>query len=112
MNIRQIKETCIYFKDLEKAKSFYHDLLGFEIISYVKEKHIFFRVGASVLLCFNPDDSCAKKSPPGHYGTGKYHFAFEVSPGQYLIHLHEIRSKGIVITDRVTWGNGQESFYF
>ncbi len=112
MNILQIKETCIYFRDIEKAKSFYHGILGFPIIGYLKEKHIFFRAGNSVLLCFNPDDSRLKKSPPAHFSEGKYHFAFEVLPNEYEAHKREIESKGVKIIDRLVWQNGQESFYF
>jgi catechol-2,3-dioxygenase len=112
MNIRQIKETCIYYRDLEKAKDFYHQLLELPIISYVKGKHIFFRAGSSVLLCFNPDDSRLKKSPPAHYAEGKYHFAFEVTREEYEKHKLEILSKGIVINDKIIWETGQESFYF
>lgn len=112
MNFRQIKETCIYFKDLETAKAFYHDVLELPIISYVKEKHIFFRAGNSVLLCFNPDDSRLKKSPPPHYANGKYHFAFEVTREEYEKHKQEIQLKGIAIIDKVIWETGQESFYF
>jgi len=112
MNIRQIKETCLYVRDLEKAKAFYHDLLELPVISYVKEKHIFFRAGNSVLLCFNPDDSRLKKSPPAHFADGKYHFAFEVIPVEYEKHKQEILSKGITIIDKVIWETGQESFYF
>lgn len=112
MNIQQIKETCIYYRDLEQAKAFYHDKLNFDVISYVKGKHIFFRVGTSVLLCFNPDDSRLKKSPPAHYAEGKYHFAFEVDPSEYESHRHEIERKGIKIIDRLIWQNGHESFYF
>ena len=112
MNIRQIKETCIYYRDLEKAKNFYHTLLELPIISYVKGKHIFFRAGTSVLLCFNPDESRLKKSPPAHYAEGKYHFAFEVTREEYEKHKREILSKGISIVDHVIWETGQESFYF
>jgi catechol 2,3-dioxygenase-like lactoylglutathione lyase family enzyme len=112
MNITQIKETCIYFRDLNLAKAFYHETLGLPIISFVPEKHIFFQAGASVLLCFNPDDSRTKKSPPPHYFDGKYHFAFEVRPEEYQSHKNEITSKGIRITDLLIWQTGQESFYF
>lgn len=113
MNIRQIKETCLYVKDLEKAKAFYHDVLELPIISYVKKKHIFFKAGSSVLLCFNPDDSRLKKSPPAHYAKGKYHFAFEVTREEYEKHKQEISLKGITIIDKVIWETtGQESFYF
>ncbi|MEK6782779.1 MAG: VOC family protein [Bacteroidota bacterium] len=112
MKISNIKETCIYYRDLEKAKAFYHTLLELPIISYVKEKHIFFRAGSSVLLCFNPEDSRLKKSPPAHYSEGKYHFAFEVTHEEYEKHKQEILSKGIAIIDKVIWETGQESFYF
>jgi catechol-2,3-dioxygenase len=112
MNIRQIKETCIYARDLEAARSFYHHRLGLEIISYLETKHIFFRAGTSVLLCFNPDDSMEKKSPPPHHASGRYHFAFEVAADEYEQHKTEIMAKGIPIVDTVVWTSGQESFYF
>jgi catechol-2,3-dioxygenase len=112
MNIQQIKETCIYFRDLEKAKAFYHAALELPIISHVKDKHIFFRAGNSVLLVFNPEDSRLKKSPPAHFAEGKCHFAFEVTREEYEKHKQEIASKGIIIVDKVIWETGQESFYF
>jgi len=112
MNLRQIKETCIYYRDLELAKQFYHERLGLPIITYEKGKHLFLRAGTSVLLCFNPDDSMQKKTPPAHYTEGKCHFAFEVSREEYQKHKEELVAKGIIITQQITWKNGQESFYF
>lgn len=112
MNFIGIKETCIYWSDLDKAKQFYHDLLGLPVISQVKNKHIFFRVGHSVLLCFNPEDSGKKKSPPPHFSNGKYHFAIEVDALEYENHKQELINKNIKIVDEVTWRNGQKSFYF
>lgn len=112
MNFSQIKETCIYTQDLDKAREFYHDKLGLPVISQVQGKHIFFKAGTSVLLCFNPEDSKHKKSPPGHFAAGKYHFAFEVIPEEYENHKRLIASLGIAIIDQVVWETGQESFYF
>ncbi len=112
LKITQIKEVCLYFRDLEKASSFYNGLLGLPIISHLKGKHIFFHAGSSVLLCFNPDDSKMKKSPPQHFAEGPYHFAFEVKPADYESQKEEIKSKGISIIDTLQWQNGQESFYF
>jgi len=112
MKFRQIKETCIYSSDLERAKTFYHGTLGLEIISHLEGKHIFFRAGTSVLLCFNPEDSSKKISPPPHYATGRYHFAFEVEPDEYEQCKTDVISKGIPIVDTVVWNNGKESFYF
>lgn len=112
MKFKQIKETCLYVKDLPQARDFYHGLLGLPVISYVENKHIFFRAGDSVLLCFNPEDSRNKKSPPAHYGEGKYHFAFEVALTDYENQKTELISKGIKITDEVVWKNGLKSSYF
>jgi catechol-2,3-dioxygenase len=112
MRFTQIKETCLYFQDLEKAKEFYHGLLGLPVISHVEDKHIFFRAGSSVLLCFNPDDSKQKKSPPPHFAEGNYHFALEVELTDYQKCKEEIIQKKIPIIDIVIWKNGQESFYF
>lgn len=61
MKFLKIKETCLYIRDLERAKKFYHETLELPLISYVEGKHIFFRAGDSVLLCFNPDDSKNKE---------------------------------------------------
>jgi len=112
MNIKQIKETCIYFRDLALAKGFYHNQLGLPIISESEGKHIFFRAGSCVLLCFNPDDSKLKEHPPAHYSDGKYHFALEVSADEYQQHKIEIQNMGIPIIDSLVWKNGKESFYF
>lgn len=112
MKFKQIKETCIYVKDLKQARTFYHDLLGLRIIGYVENKHIFFRAGTSVLLCFNPEDSRNKKSPPPHFAVGKYHFAFEVSLEDYEEEKNRLIQKGIAITDEVVWRNGLKSSYF
>lgn len=112
MKFLKIKETCLYIHNLELAKRFYHETLQLPLISYVEGKHIFFRAGNSVLLCFNPEDSKLKQSPPAHYGGGKQHFAFEVARKDYESSKSWIISKGIQITDTVTWKSGAESFYF
>jgi catechol 2,3-dioxygenase-like lactoylglutathione lyase family enzyme len=112
MNFLKIKETCLYLSDLEKAREFYHGKIGLEIIAYLPGKHIFFRAGTSVLLCFNPEDSKSKISPPPHYGGGKQHFAFEIAVADYENSKKEILSKGIAIIDEVTWKDGVKSFYF
>ena len=108
----KIKETCLYIRDLNSAKEFYNGLLGFELIHYLPEKHVFFRVGSSVLLCFNPDDSKLKTSPPPHFAEGNQHFAFEVTADDYEKCKEKIKGFGIEIIDTLVWKSGQESFYF
>jgi catechol 2,3-dioxygenase-like lactoylglutathione lyase family enzyme len=110
--ITGIKETCLYIHDLEAARRFYHDKLHLPLIHYDPGKHIFFRAGRSVLLCFNPDDSRYKKSPPPHYAEGNQHLAFEVEPEDYELIKTRFKNAGIKILDKLVWGSGQESFYF
>jgi catechol 2,3-dioxygenase-like lactoylglutathione lyase family enzyme len=112
MNILQIKETCLYCRDLERAKKFYEELLGLPLIHYQPGKHLFLRAGNSVLLIFNPDDSKTKKTPPAHFAEGHQHFAFEVTKESYEEHKREIQAGGIAIIDTLSWKNGSESFYF
>jgi catechol 2,3-dioxygenase-like lactoylglutathione lyase family enzyme len=107
-----IKETCIYVRDLEVARTFYVDRLGLTLINYVHGKHLFLRAGHSVLLIFNPEDSKTKKSPPAHFGGGHQHFAFEVKDVDYDSAKKMITSKSIEIIDEITWPSGRQSFIF
>lgn len=112
MEFLKIKETCLYIRDLGKAKDFYHGLLGLQIIDFADGKHLFLRAGQSVLLLFNPEDSKHKVSPPPHFGGGKQHFAFEIESAVYERSKVEIEQKGITIIDEITWRSGKKSFYF
>ncbi len=112
MQINQIKETCLYIKDLEGAKSFYHGLLGLPIITHVPDKLIFFKSGTSVLLCFNPEHSKDQEVPPAHFAVGMQHIAFEVEAASYEAAKVELGQKGIEITYEHKWPNGKLSAYF
>lgn len=112
LKIAQIKETCIYVADLERSKAFYADKLGLELISLVKERHIFFRAGSSVLLCFLAEVTQQGTDLPAHGATGSIHFAFEIEKGHYETALSFITSKGIEVIHQEVWKNGKRSFYF
>jgi catechol 2,3-dioxygenase-like lactoylglutathione lyase family enzyme len=112
MNIRQIKETCLYVSDLERTEYFYHQLLGFPQIGRVEGRHVFFRVGPSVLLCFIAEVTRADTQLPPHYGQGQLHVAFEVSPEEYEDCKERIMKKGIKIIHEQEWRKGIFSFYF
>src|SRR5690606_7189162 len=112
MNITQIKETCLYIQDLESAKEFYHGKLGFEIINEQEGAHVFFKAGTSVLLCFVPEVSKTKTSPPPHFAYGHQHIAFEVEKELYEEWKIKLQALDIKIIKEQTWGNGLKSFYF
>lgn len=112
MNITQIKETCLYISDLDKAEAFYGRVLGFPLISKVNGRHIFFRCGTSVLLCFLPEVTQAETTLPPHFAAGKQHIAFEVEQADYEKTKEQLLQENIRITHQQEWTTQLESFYF
>jgi catechol 2,3-dioxygenase-like lactoylglutathione lyase family enzyme len=112
MKYTQIKETCLYISDLDLAESFYSGIMEMAVISKSPDRHIFFRCGTSVLLCFLPEVTKKEENLPPHYAIGKQHIAFEVSKKDYLKTKSDLLEKGITITHEQEWGNKQKSIYF
>lgn len=110
--IVQIKETCLYVTDLENTRAFYQDVLGLPLLSLVPGRHVFFRAGASVLLCFLSSATQNDVGLPPHYGYGQQHLAFEVTPQLYEDTKKSFLAKGITIEHEHTWPGGFTSFYF
>jgi len=112
MEFTQIKETCLYIDDLDKAEEFYNGFLHLPVISKVENRHIFFRCGTSVLLCFNPEVTKHEENLPPHWAEGKQHIAFEVKEEHYGKTIAKFHEKGITITHVQKWKEGRKSFYF
>ncbi|MCF3639222.1 VOC family protein, partial [Rhizobium sp. TRM95111] len=55
--IEGILETALYAEDLDAAEAFYGGVLGLVRITRQKNRHVFFRCGAGVLLIFNPRET-------------------------------------------------------
>lgn len=112
MQFTQVKETCIYVSDLEASRQFYHNALGLEVISQVQDRHIFFRAGTSVLLCFIAGQTEKETVLPPHGAKGSIHFALEVEKSDYENTRQEIEKKNINILHDHQWRAGLRSFYF
>lgn len=112
MNLLRIKETCLYIKDLQKTRCFYSDQLGLPVLSIVEGRHIFFKAGESVLLCFIAEKTLNEMVLPIHGASGIIHFAFEVTNEAYEATSQHIRDAGIEILHEHSWPNGLRSFYF
>lgn len=112
MNISRIKETCIYVTDLQATRNFYADQLGLPLISFVEGRHVFFRAGTSVLLCFIAEKTRQEKELPPHGASGSVHFAFEVPRPDYNAALQKVKDAGISILHEHIWKNNLRSFYF
>ena len=112
MNIARIKETCIYVSDLKATREFYAYKLRLPLISFVEGRHVFFKAGSSVLLCFVADKTMKEKELPPHGATGVIHFAFEVPREDYDNALQNIKDAGITILHQHVWKDKLRSFYF
>lgn len=109
---RQIKETCIYSHDLDRAEKYYEQVLGLPKIGKVEGRHVFFRAGGSVLLIFNPEATAVDPKLPAHNGEGRIHLAFEVTGDQYELTKAQLIQRGVKIIREETWHAGFKSFYF
>lgn len=112
MTISRIKETCIYVTDLKATREFYSYKLQLPLISYVEGRHVFFKAGESVLLCFIADKTKQETELPPHGATGVIHFAFEVPRQEYDESLQKLRDAGITILHQQQWKDNLRSFYF
>ncbi len=112
MRITQIKENCLYISDLDQSEWFYNGLLNLPLISKVAGRHIFFRAGSSVLLCFVAEKTKADKNLPPHYAYGKQHLAFEVAKEDYQKTKEQFKKHNIPITHEQSWSDNLRSFYF
>lgn len=111
MKFNQIKETGLYVGDLHRTEAFYRDKLELEVITKVEGRHIFFRAGSSVLLCFIADVTRDDTKVP-HFGEGNMHIAFEVPKNDYQAAKSWIQSKGIAVEHEQQWSDNFFSFYF
>jgi catechol 2,3-dioxygenase-like lactoylglutathione lyase family enzyme len=112
MKLTQVKEACLYVQDLDRTLDFYHHKLGLPVISMVKGRHVFFRVGTQIFLCFNPDVTRHDTQMPPHFGTGQLHLAFEAEEGTYETWKEKLIAQGIPVEQEQTWREGRKSFYF
>ena len=112
MKISRIKETCIYVTNLQRTQEFYSHRLGLPVLSFVEGRHVFFRAGESVLLCFIAEKTLEEKELPSHGAHGSIHFAFEVEKKEYDATLSKIKTMDINVLHEETWKAGLRSFYF
>jgi len=112
MRFRQIKETCLYVQDLARTIQFYTEVLGLPIIGEVEGRHVFFRAGSSVLLCFRADVTKESKDLPPHFGQGHLHLAMECEADDYPRWKEKLGQAGIAVEHEQIWPNARKSCYF
>jgi catechol 2,3-dioxygenase-like lactoylglutathione lyase family enzyme len=115
--VRAILETVVYAEDLDASRSFYRDVIGLTLVSQEPGRHLFFRVGQSMLLVFNPMSTrqatvhVGDQVIPQHGPSGPSHFAFEVDRSALAIIKTRLAEHGFDIESEINWPGGGHSIY-
>lgn len=114
---RATLESALYADDLAAAEVFYKDVIGLPLVLRQPGRHVFFRVGSSILLVFNPaatakpQTGLAALEVPAHGSVGAGHYCFAV-PGETLEGWkHYLTDQDIPIDADIVWPNGARSIY-
>lgn len=110
-------EVALYADDLERCAAFYEQVIGLERGPEVPGRHVFFRLGAGMLLIFRP---AASEQPPGnpampvppHGARGPGHLCFAAEAEALSQWAKRLRAAGVAIEADFRWPNGARSFYF
>ncbi len=111
--IKQILETALYVNNLDEAERFYKTVFGLTTYSRGGNRHIFFRVGDSMLLLFNPQETRQPGSTaPTHGAVGEGHTAFAISHDELDFWRKRLADLNVAIEKEHEWPEGGKSIYF
>ena len=104
-------ETCLYVDDLDRAETFYSEVLGLPLYGKVAGRHLFYRLEGSMLLIFVPEASAQPGDVPPHAGKPGGHACLTISGEETDAWQARLEGHGLRVT-RYAWGNRGESLYF
>ncbi len=113
---KAILEAALYVDDLDAAEQFYGEVLGLERIQRITDRHVFYRIGGSVLLLFNPDQT---EQPPGNpdlpvppHGTrGAGHVCLVLTRDEIAAMRKHLLDWNIPVDAEFDWPSGARSLY-
>lgn len=110
----KILETALYVDDLDAAKAFYTQVLGFQFYSEEPGRHCFLAGSDAMLLLFDANVTANEVDGmvPSHGALGPGHVAFQIEPDEIEAYEKLLKTHQIEIEKRVTFGNGITSIYF
>lgn len=112
-----ILETVVYCEDLAAARQFYEQVVGLQLVSDEPDRHLFFRVGKSMLLVFNPNQTrtatvkVGGQMIPRHGSDGASHFAFQSKREQFEAIGQRLADHAVAIEAQIEWPGGGHSIY-
>ena len=111
-----VLEAAIYAEDLDAAEAFYGGTLGLERIVRVHDRHVFYRLGETVLLIFNPARTVEPPNNPAlpvppHGARGAGHVCLAASREGIAALRARLVAAGVEIETEFDWPNGARSLY-
>lgn len=112
-----VLEAAVYVDDLDEAEAFYGALLGLERIARVGNRHVFYRLGPTVLLVFNPAETEKPSTNPNlpvppHGAKGPGHVCLAATALALHAWRDRLEAAGVPIEADFHWPNGARSIYF
>ena len=111
-----ILEAALYVDDLGAAEQFYGELLGLARIQHVPDRHVFFRIGESVLLIFNAEKT--EEPPlnpdqpvPPHGARGPGHVCLVLTRPEIDVMRKHLLNRNVPVDAEFDWPNGVHSLY-
>ena len=110
-------ETGLYVDDLDRARSFYEEVLGLAALTSDSRFLAFDVGGRSVLLLFRRGSTLESLHLPGgtippHDGSGPIHTAFAISAAELAAWEKRLAEHNVAIEGRTDWPRGGKSVYF
>ena len=112
-----VLEAALYVDDLDVAADFYGRVMGLDEELRVPGRHVFFRVGSTILLLFDPKvtahgSSDPRMPVPAHGASGPGHLCFAASRDAITAWRYRLTAAGHPIEADFDWPNGARSIYF
>jgi catechol 2,3-dioxygenase-like lactoylglutathione lyase family enzyme len=114
--LQGVLETALYVDDLDRAGSFYEDVLGLAVLTSDARFRAYDVGGRSVLLLFQRGATLETVRLPGgtippHDGHGPLHIAFAIASDEFVAWERRLEERGIAIEGRTDWPRGGHSLY-
>ena len=111
-----ILEASLYVDDLDAAEQFYGEVLGLERIQRVADRHVFYRIGGSVLLIFNPEKTEQPPLNPGmpvppHGARGAGHVCLVLTRDEIAVMRKHLLDWNVPVDADFDWPGGARSLY-
>ena len=115
--LQGVLETSLYVSDLERSRSFYHTIFGFQVLTQDQRFCALEVSGRQVLLLFHESEAVKPVETPGgtippHDGSGHLHLAFAIGRDDLDAWERRLQNLETPVESRVDWKRGGKSIYF